>query len=262
MTSRNFIRLKAPINLHKSNSQSQNIDLFSPLKNKNNAFRNFQNIRPKNKYVFYRPNLYRSFLYSSAPFNYYKNPVDKNSYIVCFNGGPQKLVNSSVKIQDESQEKNKEPIYKSIKPCGCQSKNIKYQLSRNLSCDNFRYNNNIFNNINSNKNQFNTFNKINNLPKNPLSRNKKPFNGYLTSKSYRKSNDGKHIYILKKFIEGSNKEEHKNEGYNVKNMDDINRYGYSPCYGFRPKMNKRFHRTQIFDHFKPFLCDEFQEFPD
>ena len=33
-------------------------------------------------------------------------------------------------------------------------------------------------------------------------------------------------------------------------------------FSFRPKMNKRFHRTQIFDHCKPFLCDEFQEFPD
>ena len=68
---------------------------------------------------------------------------------------------------------------------------------------------------------------------------------------------------MKKYIEGNNNEEHKNEGnYEENNMDNINRYGYSACYGFRRKMNKRFHRTQIFDHCKPFLCDEFQEFPD
>ena len=258
MTSRNFIRLKTPISLHKSNSQLQNMDLISPVKKTKNAFRNFQNLRQKNKFIFYRPNLYRSFIYSSAPFNYYKNPVDKNSFLVCFNGGPQKLIKSFVKRQDLNQENNnnKEPIYKSIKPCGCLSKHI---ISRNLSCDNFRYDNNM----NSNKNQYSTFNKITNLPKNPLSRNKRAFSGLLTSKSYRRSNDGKHIYLLKKYIEGNNNEEHKNEGnYEENNMDNINRYGYSACYGFRPKMNKRFHRTQIFDHCKPFLCDEFQEFPD
>lgn len=259
MSSKNFIRLKTPISLHKSNSKSQKMDILSPLKKKKNTFRNFENLRQKNKFIFYRPNLYRSFLYSSAPFNYYKNPVDKNSFLVCFNGGPKKLINSVVKRADSSQENfnNKETIYKSIKPCGCISKHIKPKLSRNLSCENFRYNN-----ISSNKNQFNTFNKINNFP---LSRNKRTFSGFSTSKSYRRSNDGKHIYLLKKFIEGSNNEEQKNEGYNnndENNMDNIYRYGYSPCYGFRPKMNKRFHRTQIFDHCKPFLCDEFQEFPD
>ena len=261
MTSRNFIRLKTPINLHKSNSQSQNLDLLGPMKKKKNIFRNFQNLKQKNKFIHYRPNLYRSFLYSSAPFNYIKNPIDKNSFIVCFNGGPQKLVNSFVKKQDINQEinDNKVSIYKSIKPCGCLSKHIRPNLSRNLSCDNFRYNNNI----NSNKNQFNTFKKINILPKNPLSRNNRTFSGVLTSKSYKKSNDGKHIYLLKKFIDGNNNEEQKNEVNNEENnMDNINRYGYSACYGFRPKMNKRFHRTQIFDNCKPFLCDEFQEFPD
>ena len=261
MASRNFNHLKTPIRLHKSNSQSQNFELINPLKKTKNTFRNFQNLRQRNNFVFYRPNLYRSFIYSSAPFNYYRNPEDKNSFLVCFNGGPKKLINSFIKRQDLNNENNnnKETIYNSIKPCGCLSKQIKPKLSRNVSYDNLRY----YNNMSSNKNQFNTFNKINNLPKNPLSRNKRSFSGLLTSKSYRRSNDGKHIYLLKKFIEGNNIEENKNEENNdANNLDNINRYGYSACYGFRPKMNKRFHKTQIFDHCKPFLCDEFQEFPD
>ena len=261
MASRNFVRLKTPLSFHKSNSQPQNMDLLNPMKKTKITFRNTQNLRKKNKFIFYRPNLYRSFLYSSAPFNYVKNPIDKNSFLVFFNGGPHRLINSFIKGHEVSQENNnKEPIYKSIKPCGCLSRNIKPKLSRNISCDNFRYNNNI---ISSNKNQFNTFKKINSLPKNPLSRNKRPFSGFFTCKSYGKSNDGKHIYLLKRFIEGNNNEEQKNIGnYNENNIDDINRYGYSACYGFRPQMNKRFHKTQIFDHSKPFLCEEFQEFPD
>ena len=95
--------------------------------------------------------------------------------------GLHRLINTFIKRHEEKENNDKEQIYKSIKPSWCLSKHIKPKLSRNISYVYFRYNNNI---INSNKNQLYTFNIINNLPKNPLFRNKRPFSGFFTCKSY------------------------------------------------------------------------------
>lgn len=268
MASRNFIRLKTPINKNKINFPPDFMNAFSPSKKPNNNFRqNHYLLSKKKKYnfIFKRPNIYRSFINASAPFNYSKNPYDKNSYLICFNGGPQKQINSIIKREDLDPEyNNEEIIYRSLKQFGFIQNPSIPKLTRNLSHDNF-----INNNININKNKFNTLKKINYLPKNSLSRNTRNLNGFLTSRNLRKSKDGKIIYTLRKYVEGNNdelnnnlrNEDNKIEERKNENIKTRNRFNYS-IYGFRPNINKRFHKTQIFDHCKPYLTDEFQEFPD
>ena len=266
MTSRNFIRLKTPTNKSKINFRSDCMDEHNPLKkSKNNNFRNNYNLLSKKKkynFIFQRPNIYRSFINASAPFNYSKNPYDKNRYLICFNGGPQKQINSILKREDLDPEYNNEEIvYRNLKQYGFTTNVPIPKLKRNLSHDNFKNKN-----LNINKNQFNTFNKINYLPKTPLSRNTKNICGFLTSRNLRKSKDGKIIYTLKKYVDENNYGFNKNIRYEDKKNDEKNTemrniFNFS-IYGFRPNMNKRFHKTQIFDHCKPYLTDEFQEFPD
>ena len=270
MNSRHFIRLKTPTNKNNINFRSDFIDTFSPLKKTNNNFRQSQNynlLSKKKKYnfIFQRPNIYRSFINASAPFNYSKNPYDKNSYLICFNGGPQKQINSILKREDIDPEYNKEEIaYRNLKQYGFIPNTPIPKLTRNLSHDNFTNKN-----IKINNNQLNSLKKINYLPKNPFSRNERNLSGFLTSRSLRKSKDGKIVYTLRKYIDENNNEinnnlryeDVKNEERNNQNIEMRNRFNYS-IYGFRPNINKRFHKTQIFDHCKPYLTDEFQEFPD
>ena len=264
MTSRNYVKLKTPTNFRKIDFTSQFNDHLTPSIKLKSNIHNYQNLLNKRKYVLGRPNLHRSFLTSSAPFNYYRNPVDKNSYLVCYNGGPQNQLFSFINRDDINQEyckNNKEPIFRSIKPCGCPSQQPIPKLSRNLS-----YLNNKMDN-NNGKTFFNNCEKINCLPQRPLSRNEKLFNGFRNVNTLRRSKDGKIIFTLKKFIGENNKlnslryeDKKEDEKIDKKNMLLRNRYG--SIYAFRPRINKIFHRTQIFDHCKPFLVDEFQEFPD
>lgn len=270
MTSRNFFRLKTPTNKSKINFRSEFMDAHNPLKkSKNNNFRQNQFLLLKKKkynFIFQRPNIYRSFINASAPFNYSKNPYDQNRYLICFNGGPQKQINSILKREDFDPEyNNEEIIYRNLKQYGFIPNVPNPKLKRNLSHDNFKNKN-----LNINKNQFNNFNKINYLPKTPLSRNTRNICGFLTSRNLRKSKDGKKIYTLKKYVDEKNYELNNHTKYedkkngernNEKKNEMRNIFNFS-IYGFRPNINKRFHKTQIFDHCKPYLTDEFQEFPD
>lgn len=265
MTSRNFIPLNTPTNKSKINFRSELLNSYDLLKkSKNNNFRQNHFLLSKKKkynFIFQRPNIYRSFINASAPFNYSKNPYDKNSYLICFDGGPQKQINSILNREDLDPEyNNEEIIYRNLKQYGFTQRVPIPKLRRNLSHDIFKNTN-----LNINKNQFNNFNKINYLPKNPLSRNTRNLSGFLTSRNLRNNKDGKIIYTLKKYIDENNYElnrykDNKNRN-NEKNNKIGNTFNYS-IYGFRPNINKRFHKTQIFDHCKPYLTDEFQEFPD
>ena len=262
MSSRNFVKIKTPTNFHKNNLTTQYKGLLnSSIKLKSNINK-YQNLLNKKKYILGRPNLYRSFISSSAPFNYYKNPADKSSYLISYNGGPQNQVFSLMNREDSKQvffRNNKEMLFKRVKSCGCPTRQCMPQLPRNLSYLNNKMDNN-------NKTPFN-FEKIQNLPQQPLSRNKPCFNGFRTAKTLRRSNDGKIIYTLKKFNEENNDfnklKYEDNKGDEIFDKKKILLHNkYSSIYSFRPRINKIFHRTQIFDHCKPFLVDEFQEFPD
>ena len=264
MTSRNNVKLRTPTNFHKIDFASQFKDHLTPSMKLKSNIHNYKDLLNKKKFVLGRPNLHRSFITSSAPFNYYKNPIDKNTYLVCYNGGPQNQLFSLINREDINRElckNNKEAIFRSIKPCGCLSQQPIPKLSRNLSHLNNKMDSNY------SKTLFNNCEKINCLPQRPLSRNERLFNEFRNDKTLRRSKDGKIIYTLKKFIEENNKlnslrSEDKKEDEKIHKKNMILRNRYSSIYAFRPRINKIFHRTQIFDHCKPFLVDEFQEFPD
>lgn len=264
MTSRNYVKLKTPTNFHKIDFTSQFKGHLTPSMKLKSNIHNYKDLLNKKKFVLGRPNLHRSFITSSAPFNYYKNPIDKNTYLVCYNGGPQNQLFSLINREDINRElckNNKEAIFRSIKSCGCPSQQPIPKLSRNLSYLNNKMDSNY------SKTLFNNCEKINCLPQRPLSRNERLFNGFRNAKTLRRSKDGKIIYTLKKFIEENNKlnslrYEDKKEDEKIHKKNIILRNRYSSIYAFRPRINKIFHRTQIFDHCKPFLVDEFQEFPD
>lgn len=263
MTSRNVIRLKNS-NKAFNNFSLRNTGAIKISKNQKNIFREYPKVLEKK--IFYRkPNFYRSFINSSAPFNYYKNPVDKNTFLISYNGGPQNQLHSYITRDDLKNEMiNRESCYQSVRPCGCLSKYYTPKISRNLSYNDLKYND-----INNYENgQYNSCKNLNNFKKIPLIPNKiikRNFSGLITPHHFRISNDGKIIYTLKKFRGIENKDNLRYEETKSENKNEIeksrNLFNWS-IYGFRPRTDKKFHKTQIFDHCKPYLTDEFQEFAD
>ena len=69
MQSQNIIRLKTPVNLN-NNYNLENKDTFELNKKPKNIFREYSNIANKKNYYFPKSSIYRSFINSSAPFNY------------------------------------------------------------------------------------------------------------------------------------------------------------------------------------------------
>ena len=251
MASRNYIRIKTTNNIHNIPFDTQNNDILISNKNTKNNFLLNKKLPIQNKIIYNRPNLYRSFGKCSEPFIYNKNSENKNTYLINNNAFPQNKLLPYTRENYIKDLNNKEQlIYKNIKPCGCRYKSSINKINKNLT-----YIGNYENSINTNKNYyFPGKNYIKNL------------NGLKTAKAFRFSKDGKIIYTLKKFNENNN-EFIKNLRYEnkVKNENklskDICRF-YNSCFCFRPKVNKKFHKTQIFNLYKPFLVDDFQEFPD
>lgn len=259
MESRNYIRLQTPKNYNNNQFRSKYKEVFTPMKKQQNNYGDYLNLSKKDKFIFHRPNYYRSFINSSAPFNYYKNPKDKNTFLISYNGGPKKQLHTYITKEDlkEDFHENKDFIHKNINPSIYQIKNKFPKLSRNKS-----FNEN--NDKRGNNYMSNTFNKIEYLPENHFNRD---VSGFRSSKAFRMSKDGKIILTLKKFNDNKYNlnnnlryEKNENENEEVKNMKIKPRF-INSCFSFRPRINKRFHKTQIFNLCKPFLVDEFQEFP-
>ena len=246
MASRNYIRIKTTNNIHNIPFGPDHIYSFNSLKKAKNNFLHNKPLQIQNKIIYHRPNLYRSFGNYSSPFIYNQNSQNKNNFLINYNGGPQNKLYSFAKENFQKNLNNKEEIiFENLKPCGCRYKSSINKLNKNLT--------NV--GINTNKNCY--------FPDKNFTRN---FNGLKTAKAFRFSKDGKIIYTLKKFKENNN-EIIKNLRYENK-MNNENEYDkkccrfYNSCFCFRPKQNKKFHKTQIFNLCKPFLVDDFQEFPD
>lgn len=280
MSSKNFDHLKTPNNMSKTNFNSKYYNELNTSEKIKNSYSQYPYLSLKKKFNFRRLNLYRSFLNSSAPFNYYKNPADKNTFLICYNGGPQNQIHSFITREDlkqESNNNNKKIIY-SLKSCGCPSKQPIRKVSKNLSYieknGNYEYNK-----VNMENNKFNTFKKINYFPKKLLFKKAGNSKGFLTSnRPFMMRKDGniirnKEIYNDKnnnyeerkifshEKVFGRFKDNNNYENNGKKDIKIIHRAN-SSLYGFRPRANNIFHKSQIFNHCKPFLVDDFHEFPD
>ena len=252
MISRNFNRLKTPFNPYTNQFHPKYIEYFNNMNKSNNNLKENENQLNQKKYYAHRPNLYRSFIKSSAPYHNYKYLVNKNSFLGPYNDLSQKEYHPFIAKEDLNQDinDNKKIVNKNLQSPHYQNSNSLPQLSRNISYDNYRYNN-----LNMNKNWDNTFSRTNYFQNNQNFGN---YRGFKTSKSFRLGNDGKIIYTLKKMIENKG-----NLRYPNKKKDDYKKCRFiNSCFSFRPRTKNRFHKTQIFNLCKPFLVDEFQEFPE
>ena len=245
MASRNYIRIKTTNNVHNIPFGPEHNAVSNSLKKttKNNFLHN-KKLPIQNKINYHRPDLYKSFGNSSFPFIAKKNSANTFNY----NGVPQNKLHSFTKDNfNKDLDSNEELIYKNFKPCGCPYKSAMPKLNKNLT-----FFGNYENSINTNKNNYFSDRHFN-----------RNFNEHKTAKALRFSNDGKIIYTLKKFNENNNKNLRYENKINNENKTNKNCYRfYNSCFCFRPKLNKKFHKTQIFNFYKPFLMDDFQEFPD
>ena len=281
MTSKNYIGLRSPNICNKINPEYK--ETFKLSKKNKNIFREYSNLSQK-KHFYKKPNIYSSFINSSAPFIYYKNPSDKNTFIINYNGGPKKQIHLFKKTDDLKNNLNeKQIIFRNYKQCGCLFNYYMPKLSRSLSYNEYFKNNYI----NMKKAHFNNYNKVYLTPSNNGLRS---FKRNMTPNHFRMTKDGKIVLTLKKFRDENINEENNNLRYesqkkyennennenneynenneinennenNDKNYKGRNKFN-SSLYNFRPRIFNSFHKTQIFNHCKPYLVDQFHEFPD
>ena len=249
-----------PNNYQNYQMYAKNVDNIDQNKKAKNLFRSGKNLTKKKQIIYHTPNLGHSFLNASAPFNYYKNSYDQNSFLVCFNGGPKMTVYLPKNPDDAN---NKEVVYSNVrKPCGCLYKSYVTKLNRSISpLNKYKYN---MDNTNIYKEKMKYYIKINNRSKNkmPQAVNLKKYSGLINNKPFRE----KSASILSNY----NREALNNNiryNYDSAYEEEINKSKRDQsfrksCTNFRPKLDKTFHKTQIFDHCKPYLVDQFQEFPD
>ena len=230
-------------------------------KKQKNIFRESPNLPHIKKIVFRTPNIYRSFINSSALFNYYNNPLNKNEYCVYYNGGPKKQVN--VSRDSNNLRKRKMLNENNVNQYGYYMPKLNRSLSQ---YENYKYKNLSYNNYQYNKENYNYFNKTGFHHNNHISPapNRVNFNGFMTHKPTRnKKQNFIYNFNNNEFNQNSNYD-YKNESENndEKNKRNSRNKVTSSSVDFIPSFEKSFHKTQIFNRCKPFLVDGFQEFPD
>ena len=191
-------------------------------------------------------------------FNYYNNPTEKDAYISCYKKPPRRDLLPLVTRQDLAKYiKNNGKIIKHQNPCNSCSKINEGNYGRNyytIYHKSFPFINGNF--TGTNFRSFNGFNtsyggngrriryKIrdnDNYPNNNEYNNE--FNNGNTNEYYaNQTNNGN---------EGNKKDYNENNG-NIINETDRN----------IPKIKRRFHKTQIFNRYKPYMVDDFKEYAD
>jgi len=265
MLSTKTIYSKKSPKIFSSDVRAEFLGSFDMIKRYKNIFRK-KNILAKHKNIIFRGhNLYKSFFNSTTPYNYFKVPSEKNTFLICYNGGPQ--IYTYVEKDKLSEELDKkEIIYGDQKSCGCFTKLYVPKLKRSMSnLDSYRINREKFNfsrpgssyKQNILKNNLSLCNKRDFTPK--------PFRFHANQNS---KNNGllKRTLIDKTMYRNFstnnenrskiNYEDSKN-GYNDENLSNLtrkNKYD-SLLFQLNRNINKKFHKTQIFDQCKPFLSE-------
>ena len=241
-----------------STTRAEFRDSFDMIKKYKNIFRKNSNFTKK-KFFVKTPNLYKSFINSSSAYNYVEIPREKNTFLICYNGGPKVFAYVEKDKINEEMDK-KDILYGEPKQCGCFKKLYVPKLTRSLSnFENYRINNIEHYGF---KRPYSVYNQ--NLLSNKL--NFKNDNRNLTPNTMRYSTNKNKILKLKDF--GNHKINYNNNfnkilpkqkitlpnGTNNKLILKRNKYD-SLLYKMNKNIDKKFHKTQIFDHCKPFLME-------
>ena len=248
---------------------------YTYFRDKMNA--NNLNQRYNNNNNNYKPNSYKSFLNSSAPFNYYNNYKNKNGLLVQYNGGPHKQFCPLITNANLSQFfKSRSRSQKFRRPCGCYSN---FNISKYTPCYDYYpfydrkdqyYNNYQTNQLpfidNENMKYSNGFKRqIRNNGKitYKLKDNYDNENNLVNKESNQEFNKNDEVEKNENNIDNNQIDHNQihNEVKEEKNGEEKYENKYQFNY-FNTKPRRRFHKVQIFNNYKPFLVDDFKEYAD
>lgn len=244
-----------------SSTRAEFRDSFDMIKRYKNIFRENQKITQRKKFFIKTPNMYRSFIYSSSPYNYLRIPREKNTFLICYNGGP-KLYTYVEKDKLSEKLDKKDIINIEPKQCGCFKKLYVPKLTRSLSnFENYRRNDMQqfgFKRPLSGYNQPYLKNKIDYNNENcKVSSNSVRYNKNINrTLKMKKFDNKKNIYNFYYTNYLPNKKISFDNNRDNKKMLKRNKYD-SLLYNMNKNIDKKFHKTQIFDHCKPFLSEGF-----
>ena len=239
-----------------SNTRSEFRKNFDFRKKYKNIFRENISSTSFRKLLIKGPNLYRSFINSSAPYNYFKVPNEKNAYFVCFNGGP-KIYTYAEKDKLNEELDKKDIIYGDKKNCGCFTKLYVPKLRRSRSSmDSCRSNIDYFKASRPKTGKLNRIEDLNNekirnvfTPKSIIVKNRQYQRDFGFNKRVVSEDDNYNNYTncLKRI-----NYENSKDNSNSKNIIRRNKYD-TLIYSMSQRVDKKFHKKQIFDNCKPFL---------
>ena len=239
---------------------------------------------PHQKFVDHRPYPYRSFLKSNSNFNYFNSPVKSENFIPCYKAMNKRKCLPLITRQDLAKYlKFNGTLLKHIRPCTSCIKINKGNYGRNYSTVNQKR----FPFIDGNfvgsgpgiipryKTPLNSRNKNNHF-RYRLSSSKEAYNNEVftnINNNMRNNNELDNIY--NNYMINDKKEERKNEemdkfeeiddnvGNNeTKGLKIISTNFSNNMTFYQPLKRTKFHKTQIFNHYKPYLVDEFKEYAE
>ena len=228
---------------------------------------------PHQRFVDHRPYPFRSSVLPPIDFNYYNNPTEKDMYVPCFKNYHKREINPLVTREDLAKYiKTGGSLFNHRRPCVSCNRINDGNYGRNY----YTYYQKSFPFINGNFCGEN-FKYTNGLKTPTLSRNNGNvryrlrgidhgnYNNYDTNNNFNNNYNNNYDNTN----EDENEKKNSAEKDNLKNekdneMDTINnKYNTISNYSdYKPKYRRRFHKTQIFNNYKPFMVDDFKEYAD
>ena len=239
---------------------------------------------PHQKFVDHRPYPYRSFLKSTSNFNYFNYPIKSENFIPCYKAMNKRKCLPLITRQDLAKYlKFNGTLLKHIRPCTSCIKINKGNYGRNYSTVNQKR----FPFIDGNfvgsgpgiipryKTPLNSRNKNNHF-RYRLSSSKEAYNNEVFTNINNNMNNNTELdNIYNNYMINDKKEERKNEemdkfeeiddnvGNNeTKGLKIISKNFSNNITFYQPLKRTKFHKTQIFNHYKPYLVDEFKEYAE
>ena len=217
---------------------------------------------PHQRFVDHRPNPYRPFVKPPTYYNNFNNPTEKDSYVPCFQNYPKRELRPLVTRQDLSKYLNSDGyLYKHQRPCNSCSRINDGNYGRNyytISQKSFPFINGNFTGKN--------FGLTHGF-KTPYARSTKRFRYKIKDyDNFHENNQFNNEYNLNENEKiNLNENEKDNEKENAKNENNIEsnkQINTIESFNTSPKNRRTFHKVQIFNHYKPFMVDDFKNFAD
>ena len=195
-----------------------------------------------------------------SDFSYFNNPTEKDSFVPCFKNYAKRELNPLVTRQDLAKYlKYNGGLIKHQRPCNSCSRINNGNYGRNY----YNINHKSFPFINGNftgtnfriTNGFNAPYQTGNNRSQQIRYKIRDYDNY-------HNNDYNNQYNNEN-INNEYDENEKEKKEDIKKENDIcSKSKYINYYGATSKYKRTFHKIQIFNHYKPFMVDDFKEFAD